>query len=156
MSVDIVNIQSGQLQGLRVDGGVVSFRGIPYAAAPLGALRWCPPAPPEPWSGVKNAKTFGADAVQVVGMRESRAPKMSEDCLFVNVWAPAERRVGGWPVIVWSGGGAFSTGGGAFVVEDLARLALRGEIAGKNLPIVENGQHAGECKHVVGAAAFVE
>jgi para-nitrobenzyl esterase len=128
MSVDIVNIQSGQLQGLRVDGGVVSFRGIPYAEAPLGPLRWCPPEPPERWSGVKNAQTFGADAVQVVGMRESRAPKMSEDCLFVNVWAPEERRAGGWPVIVWSGGGAFSTGGGAFVAEDLARLASFGAV----------------------------
>ncbi len=120
---------AGKLMGLRLDAGVVSFRGIPYAAPPVGPRRWQPPAPPERWTNVRDARSFGSDAVQVAGIRHSRAPGMSEDCLFVNVWAPEQSRAGGWPVIVWSGGGAFSTGGGAFDVEDLARLAARGVVA---------------------------
>jgi len=128
MPAEIVSTNVGKLRGIRLGGGVVGFRGIPYAAAPVGTLRWRPPQPPEPWSGVRNAQSFGADAVQIAGTRETRAPGMSEDCLFVNVWAPGEHSARGWPVIVWSGGGAFSTGGGAFTVEDLARLAGRGAV----------------------------
>ncbi len=125
---DTVITSAGKLRGFRLGGGVVGFRGIPYAAAPVGPLRWRPPAPAKPWTVVRDTQSFGADAVQVAGVRETRAPGMSEDCLFVNVWAPEEPRAGGWPVIVWSGGGAFSTGGGAFTVEDLAGLAARGAV----------------------------
>lgn len=124
----IVSTGAGTLRGIRLSGDVVGFRGIPYAGVPVGPLRWRPPAPAEPWSGVRDAGSFGADAVQVAGVRTSRAPGMSEDCLFLNVWVPEERRAGGWPVIVWSGGGAFNTGGGAFAVEDLTRLAGRGAV----------------------------
>lgn len=126
--MDPVTTTTGRLRGLELAQGVVSFRGIPYAAPPVDELRWRPPEPPRPWTGVRDATTFGADPVQVAGIRRTRAPGMSEDCLFINVWAPAERRESGWPVIVWSGGGAFSTGGGAFVEEDPARLAARGAV----------------------------
>ncbi len=119
---------AGALRGVRLGDGLVGFRGVPYAAPPVGRLRWRPPAPVEQWPGVRDATVFGADAVQVPGVRRSRAPGMSEDCLFLNVWAPAARRESGWPVIVWSGGGAFSTGGGAFAEEDPARLAARGAV----------------------------
>ncbi|HMO74369.1 MAG TPA: carboxylesterase family protein [Sphingopyxis sp.] len=124
----IVSTSAGKLRGIRLGDGLLAFRGIPYAAAPVGPLRWRPPAPVDPWSGVRDAQAFGADAVQVSGIRESRAPGMSEDCLFLNVWAPEEAREGGWPVIVWSGGGGFNTGGGAFAVEDMSRLAARGAV----------------------------
>ncbi|MBA2933566.1 carboxylesterase family protein [Sphingomonas sp. CGMCC 1.13654] len=128
MSDPIIETGSGSVRGIPLGGGVAGFRGIPYAAAPVGALRWKPPQPAAGWGGVRDATAFGHDAIQVAGLRETRAPGQSEDCLYLNVWAPEERRGGGWPVIVWSGGGAFSTGGGSFVVEDLARLAARGAV----------------------------
>ncbi|KQZ61037.1 hypothetical protein ASD67_17310 [Sphingopyxis sp. Root1497] len=124
----IVSTTAGKVRGVRLENGLLAFRGIPYAAPPVGPLRWRPPAPVAPWADVKEAQDFGADAVQVSGVRQSRAPEMSEDCLYLNVWAPEEARAGGWPVIVWCGGGGFTTGGGAFVTEDLARLAARGAI----------------------------
>ena len=123
-----IETTAGRLLGLAVHGDVVSFRGIPYATPPVGALRWRPPERWPSWTGVRDATTFAADAVQVSGIRASRASGMSEDCLYVNVWAPRAQRAGGWPVIVWSGGGGFSTGGGAFAVEDLGRLAARGAV----------------------------
>lgn len=124
----IVSSSAGKLRGVRLDNGLIAFRGIPYAAAPVGPLRWRPPSPVTPWADVKDALDFGADAIQVAGIRESRAPAQSEDCLFLNIWAPEEKREGGWPVIIWSGGGGFNTGGGAFVVEDPAKLAARGAV----------------------------
>jgi para-nitrobenzyl esterase len=124
----IVSTSAGKLRGIRIGNGLLAFRGIPYAAPPVGTLRWRPPSPVAPWADVKDALEFGADAIQVPGIRESRAPAKSEDCLFLNIWAPEETRAGGWPVIVWSGGGGFNTGGGAFVVEDMARLAARGAV----------------------------
>ncbi|QIB64906.1 carboxylesterase/lipase family protein [Kineobactrum salinum] len=128
MSGEIVSTNAGQLRGIRLAEGVRGFRGIPYATPPVGPLRWRPPGPAIPWPGLRDAQTFGMDAVQVSGIRESRAPGMSEDCLYLNVWAPEQPHEGGWPVIIWSGGGGFTTGGGAFVEEDLTRLAARGAV----------------------------
>jgi para-nitrobenzyl esterase len=128
MVLPIVTTEYGQLRGVDIAPGVSAFLGIPYAAPPVGPLRWRPPEPPAAWPGVRNADAFGPDPIQPVGTRVSRAPGMAEDCLYLNVWAPGEYREGGWPVMVWSCGGAFTTGGGAFVEEDPARLAAKGAV----------------------------
>ena len=118
----------GRLRGISAASDVWAYLGIPYAAPPTGRLRWRLPEPPRPWSGIRDAAAFGADPVQPPGLRASRAPGMAEDCLYLNVWAPKERREGGWPVLVWSCGGAFTTGSGAFAEDDPARLAARGAV----------------------------
>ena len=128
MSQPLVTTRYGRLRGTGVTSQVSGFFGIPYAAPPVGQLRWSPPAEAEPWLGVRDAIQFGPDPIQPQGIRLSRAPRMSEDCLYLNVWTPNERREGGWPVLVWSCGGAFTTGGGAFVEEDPTRLAARGAV----------------------------
>src|SRR5689334_2767647 len=84
-----VTIDSGQLRG-SVSDAVASFRGIPYAAAPVGQLRWRALQPPAKWQGIRSAENFGNDCVQ---HRAYDLPQ-SEDCLFLNVWAPANA-VGG-------------------------------------------------------------
>ena len=113
----IVETTSGAVRGER-HGGVAIWKGIPYAAAPVGALRFRPPAPPVPWSGVRDATEFGAVAAQ---SRDPRLAMMSgiadkvpsgEDCLFVNVFAPAEPGPPR-PVMVWIHGGAFVMGSGS-------------------------------------------
>jgi para-nitrobenzyl esterase len=130
MSLDmpLVDTRFGQLRGASVAAEVDGFFGLPYATPPIGSLRWCPPTEPAAWSGVRDATQFGADPVQPQGLRVSRAAAQSEDCLYLNVWTPKRKREGGWPVLVWLCGGAFTTGSGAFVEEDPVRLAARGAI----------------------------
>jgi para-nitrobenzyl esterase len=130
MESSIVGTKYGWLRGISVATDVWGFLGIPYAAPPVGPLRWRPPANPSAWSGVREAATFGPDPMQGPGngKRVSRASSMSEDCLYLNIWVPKQHRAGGWPVFVWSGGGAFTTGGGAFVEEDPSRLAAKGAV----------------------------
>ena len=101
----VVRVESGELQGV-VDDGVASFRGIPFAAPPVGGLRWRPPQPAAPWTGVRQAAEFGADCMQgrfgpppPPGAPPPRVP--SEDCLFLNVWRPASATSGAkLPVMV--------------------------------------------------------
>lgn len=121
-------IEQGKVQGISVSPDVSGFFGIPYAASPVGDLRWRPPVRPIGWTGTRDTSQFGSDPIQPKGPRISRAPGMSEDCLYLNVWRPSEHRQGGWPVMVWACGGAFTTGSGAFAQEDPARLAARGAI----------------------------
>lgn len=123
-----VETASGRVLGCSVSAEVRGFLGIPYAAPPIETLRWRPPQAPAAWSGTRDAFTFSADPIQPAGLRVSRAPTQSEDCLYLNVWAPKAHREGGWPVLVWSCGGAFTTGSGAFVEEDPARLAAKGAV----------------------------
>jgi para-nitrobenzyl esterase len=98
--------------------GCLQFRGIPFAAPPVGKLRWQPPQPAEKWDGVRDATEFGPICPQNVGTMEAMGgvgraamPPMSEDCLTLNVFTPAADEALR-PVMVWIHGGAFSTGSG--------------------------------------------
>jgi para-nitrobenzyl esterase len=87
----VVRVDSGQLQGV-VEDGVVSYKGIPFATPPVGELRWRPPQPVAPWTGVRQASEFGANCMQgrfgPPPATGASAPAPSENCLFLNVWRP--------------------------------------------------------------------
>jgi len=111
--------------------GVTAFRGIPYAAAPVGALRLRPPRPPVAWSGERNGSTAGPAAPQRPGPLERTFGgygQIDEDCLSVNVWTPGADPEAGRPVLVWVHGGAFTTGTGSLAWYDGSRLAARGDV----------------------------
>ncbi len=115
----IVKIDSGELQG-GVTDGVVSFKGIPFAAPPVGELRWRPPQPVARWMGVRQATEFGADCMQgrfgppPAAAQGAPTPRMpSEDCLYLNVWRPEDPTARNLPVMVWIYGGGFTGGSSA-------------------------------------------
>jgi para-nitrobenzyl esterase len=109
-------------------GKVVNvFKGIPYAAPPVGPLRWQPPQPLQPWTGARPALEFGADCPQAPSPH-LRAPAHSEDCLYLNVWAPADAVPGSLPVMVWIHGGGFAGGSGSDQRSDGALMAHRGVV----------------------------
>src|SRR5882672_9326141 len=88
----IATTKQGRVEG-EESGGVAVFRGIPYAAPPVGARRWLAPQPPEPWSGVRTAKAFGSAAPQNTVVNDLLPAFLipepqSEDCLYLNVWTP--------------------------------------------------------------------
>ncbi|MGH6982043.1 MAG: carboxylesterase family protein, partial [Stellaceae bacterium] len=129
---------TGKLQGTFEDG-IMCFKGVPYAAPPVGALRFKPPRKPAPWQGVRDATQFGARAWQndaafnlAPAIREvfaePPAQPVSEDCLFLNVWTPALDDCCDRPVMVWLHGGAFISGSGASPWYDGANLAAKGNI----------------------------
>jgi len=100
-----VMVEQGLLQGTNEDGLTV-YRGIPFAAPPVGDLRWRAPLPAANWSGVRQADKFGPSPIQ--GTRTGA--DMSEDCLYLNVWTPAKSAGGKIPVLVWIYGGGFIAG----------------------------------------------
>jgi len=126
----VVTVQNGQLQGAALADGMVVFRGIPYAAPPLGNMRWRPPLPADPWAGVRTATAFAPVCMQPRGAKTDiyydPLPKMDEDCLYLNVWKPAGAAKA--PVMVWIHGGAFATGNLASPQYDGAALARRGVV----------------------------
>ncbi|MEU9703547.1 carboxylesterase family protein [Streptomyces sp. NPDC047981] len=106
----IVGTTDGAVRGT-VDGdGVRSFQGIPYAAPPVGGLRWSPPRPAAPWTGVREATAPGSPCAQPKGLPIG-IPSEAEDCLYLNVTTPAQR-AGKRPVIVWIHGGSLMFGSG--------------------------------------------
>jgi len=121
----IAHTALGDLVGAGTDIHV--FKGIPYAAPPVGPLRWRPPEPVAPWTGVRDAAKFGADCMQKP-LANSRAPGISEDCLTLNVWTPAKTPVGGLPVMVWVYGGGFVEGSASLPLYDGEALARKGVV----------------------------
>lgn len=126
---DIVQIDSGRIRGtVEPDVAVRVYRGIPFARPPVGALRWRPPQPVQPWSGVRECTEFGPSCPQPPAsiVREVEGTR-SEDCLYVNVWTAAgadDRR----PVMVWIHGGGFTIGSGAQKTHNGRQFAASGVV----------------------------
>lgn len=120
---DIVSIDTGRIQG-STEAGVMSFKGIPFAAPPVGKLRWRPPQPAAKWKGVRLATQFGHDCMQVPSIF-SNSP--AEDCLYANVWTP-EQHGQNLPVMVWIYGGAWVVGGSSLPAFDGSQLARQGVV----------------------------
>ncbi len=127
-STDGVRVREGMLRGAPLDGGIVAYLGIPYAAPPVGALRWKPPQPAAAWQGFRDATQFGARPPQPTLWKDIvfRSPKASEDCLYLNVWAPASSPRQKLPVLVYFHGGGLVVGDGSEGRYDGAALARRG------------------------------
>src|SRR6186997_2877058 len=134
---DPVKTDAGLLAGETLKSGVRVFRGIPFGAPPVGGLRWKEPQPVAKWEGVRDAKSFGSPCVQpnqpnrqpvnvTVDLPDS--PKMSEDCLYLNVWTQANRANERRPVMFWIFGGAYSEGGGNTPHNDGENLAKKGVV----------------------------
>ena len=127
----IVNIQSGKIEGILEDG-IFAFKGVPYAAPPVGNLRWLPPRPVAPWKGVRPARDYGAISPQnelpggeVIPIKIEEP--QDEDCLFLNIWTKGldKRRR---PVMVWIHGGAFIIGSGSEAMYRNGNIVTRGNV----------------------------
>ncbi|WP_168169340.1 carboxylesterase/lipase family protein [Kushneria phosphatilytica] len=122
-----VQIDSGRVHGEGHDD-VVVFRGIPFAAPPTGTHRWRPPQPPNAWSGVRDATRFGPECMQK-SVNSDAAPgdgRVSEDCLYLNVWRPARQTDHDLPVLVWLYGGGYVNGGTSSPIYDGSAFARDG------------------------------
>ncbi len=125
----IVDAPAGKVEG-QLDGKLRVFKGIPFALPPVGQSRWKPPTPMPRWAGVRKATEFGPACYQPTVKIQtvySRGPlPMSEDCLTLNIWAPADARNA--PVFFWIYGGALTSGASREEMYDGARLAARGMV----------------------------
>ena len=115
-------VEQGLLQGT-VEDGLNIYRGVPFAAPPLGNLRWRAPQPALPWQGVRSAEKFAPQCLQTIP-----GITTSEDCLYLNVWSPAESPSARVPVLVWIYGGGFSVGGTAVPTYSGEKLAQKGVV----------------------------
>jgi len=120
-----IRIESGLIQGVsNPENDVVAFKGIPYAAPPVGDLRWREPQPAAKWDGVRKADNFGATCTQPPSFSGKQPATMSEDCLFLNVWAPAKITDDKRAVLFFIHGGAGLFGSGNLNGAELARKGI--------------------------------
>ncbi|WP_345158512.1 carboxylesterase/lipase family protein [Pontibacter saemangeumensis] len=126
-----VNTANGVLEGTTGESGVRIFRGVPFAAPPVGELRWKEPQPVKNWQNVRPAKEFSPRAMQlaVFGDMGFRSNGMSEDCLYLNVWTPAKTGTERLPVLVYFYGGGFMAGDGSEPRYDGESMATKGIVA---------------------------
>jgi para-nitrobenzyl esterase len=127
-----VKTTAGTIEGyFDVRTGLAYYLGVPFAKPPVGELRWKAPQPMDPWSGVKETKQFGHGPVQAIvfGDMGARHNGMSEDCLYLNVWTPADRNTKNLPVLVYFYGGGFVAGDGSEPRYDGASMARKGIVA---------------------------
>lgn len=127
----VVATDLGKVKGTLIsDGQVRAFLGIPYAAPPVGPLRWKSPQPAAKWSGVRPATSYGQHCMQPKLYADMifRDPGQSEDCLTLNVWTPAQNKNERLPVMVWIYGGGFVTGGTSEPRQDGEHLAHKGVV----------------------------
>lgn len=119
---------TGVVSGVQEASGVKSFKGIPYAAAPVGKLRWAAPQAPARWKGVRKADHFAARCMQLPLFSDMvfRSDGVSEDCLYLNVWTPAKSAKAGLPVLVYFYGGGFAAGDGSEPRYDGESMAAKG------------------------------
>ena len=124
-----VKTQYGILEGFE-EGGVKKFLGVPFAQAPVGELRWKAPQPMQPWEGVRPAKEFGADPMQldIFGDMAFRGAGRSEDCLYLNIWTTAATTADGLPVLIYFNGGGLMAGSGSEPRYDGSSMAKQGVI----------------------------
>ena len=128
--IKIVNTANGVVSGIE-QNGVTIFKGIPYAQAPVGTLRWKPTQPVKNWKGIRKCEHFGASAMQskpvpfMMWTEEFISPPepLSEDCLFLNIWTAARTAREKRPVIVWIHGGGFTGGAGSCAVYNGAEIS---------------------------------
>jgi para-nitrobenzyl esterase len=130
-AADQVTIASGTLQGITVDhSNIRAFLGIPFAAPPVGKLRWRAPQPVKPWKGVRQADAFGPRCMQLRIFSDMifRDKGPSEDCLSLNVWTPATSASEKLPVMFWIFGGGFQAGGTSEPRQEGMNLAKKGVV----------------------------
>ena len=127
--VQTVAVTGGSVEGVTANG-IVSFKGIPFAAPPIGDLRWKAPQPVNAWNGVKKADKFAVKCMQDPNMSGifGGPPGVSEDCLYLNVWTPAKTAGDKLPVMVWIYGGGFFSGETSSPAYDGTRLAEKGVV----------------------------
>ena len=123
-----VRIETGVIEGIQ-SGGLTVYKSIPFAAPPVGDLRWRAPRPALPWEGVRRADRFGPIGMQT-GVSVPGAPRepVSEDCLTLNIWTPAKSREPKLPVMVWIPGGGFTQESASMPLYWGDALATRGVI----------------------------
>jgi para-nitrobenzyl esterase len=123
-----VKVEQGLLDGT-VDQGLTVYRGIPFAAPPVGDLRWRAPQAAAKWDGVRHADKFAPECVQSgFAPPGQEAPAMSEDCLYLNVWTPAKSASAKTPVLVWIYGGGFNAGATSIPTYSGEVLARKGVV----------------------------
>src|SRR5258708_36350537 len=127
-TVTLVRTANGELEGVIEASGIRSFKGVPFAQPPVGELRFREPRPVQNWTGIRKAAAFGPRAMQLPLFSDMnfRSNGISEDCLYLNVWTPANSSREKLPVLVYFYGGGFVGGGGGVCRFYGERLATKG------------------------------